>query len=104
MKSGFKYQLSSVWLQKGKHPSWSETSFLSRRSKSVIHYEVYGVRAGSTVHYVRIPARLQGRSPVSLVLSTADSASENIKYIIRRSLAALGHMVTVNTYPRAWNF
>lgn len=38
VKSGLKYQLSTVWLQKEKHPSWSETSFLSRRSKGVIHY------------------------------------------------------------------
>lgn len=57
VKSGLKYQLSTVWLQKGKHPSWSETSFLSRCSKGVIHYQVYGTRSGSTVHYFRFLAQ-----------------------------------------------
>lgn len=44
---------------------------------------------------------LQGRSPVSrLVLFTADSVAASIKLIVSCSLAALGHRVAVNTYPR----
>lgn len=48
---------------------------------------------------------LQGRSPVScLELSMADSVSVNIKLIVSHSLAAFGHMVTVNIYPRPETF